>query len=230
MCRVTRMLRRVTVHRLVDRVVERFPDEMMQAGAADAADVHAGALANGLEPLEDGNVFGCVIRCHGVKDYKALKRLLLSAVPLVFFPTVGTAGSCDRWRRFALSARAFASTSVTSRVDDLRSAIGSAITSRTRRRRFTARRVIRSSRLPDAPTMRHRGARRSAAPNTRRPPCRSRSRRSRPSFWHARIRVGNRSVLALVEIGLRGAEELLELTRIHRPARLAWSFRRARGE
>ena len=53
-------VRGVAVHRLVDRVVEDLPDEVVQPGAADAADVHAGALANGLETLEDGDVFGGV--------------------------------------------------------------------------------------------------------------------------------------------------------------------------
>jgi hypothetical protein len=55
-----RDVRGVAVHRLVDRVVENLPDEMMQAGAPDAADVHAWALPNGLEPFENSDVFGCV--------------------------------------------------------------------------------------------------------------------------------------------------------------------------
>ncbi len=62
---------RVTVHRFVDRVVERLPDEMVQARAADAADVHAGALPDGLEAFEDGDVFRCVVRCHCGKLYGA---------------------------------------------------------------------------------------------------------------------------------------------------------------
>ena len=69
-------VRRMAVHRLVDRVVERFPDQVMQAGAADAADVHAGALANRLESLEDGDVFRCVIRCHCGKLYGLPKGCL----------------------------------------------------------------------------------------------------------------------------------------------------------
>ena len=48
------------------RVVENLPDEMMEAGGADAADVHAGALADGLEPFEDGDVFCCVAGHLGV--------------------------------------------------------------------------------------------------------------------------------------------------------------------
>jgi hypothetical protein len=45
------------VHRLVDRVVEDLPDEVVQAGRSDAADVHAGAFADGVEALENGDVF-----------------------------------------------------------------------------------------------------------------------------------------------------------------------------
>ena len=50
------------VHRLINGVVEHFPDEVMQPGRADAADVHARAFANGLEPFENRNVFSGV--CH----------------------------------------------------------------------------------------------------------------------------------------------------------------------
>ena len=57
-------VRGVAVHRLVDRVVENFPDEMMQAGGADAADVHAGPFADRLEPFENGDVFCGVCRRH----------------------------------------------------------------------------------------------------------------------------------------------------------------------
>ena len=57
-------VRGVAVHRLVDGVVEDFPDEMMQAGGADAADVHAGTLANRLEAFEDGDVFGGIRGAH----------------------------------------------------------------------------------------------------------------------------------------------------------------------
>ena len=62
-------VRRVAVHRLVDRVVERLPDEVMQAGAANAADVHAGALPDRLEAFEDGDVFGGVSRSHCCELY-----------------------------------------------------------------------------------------------------------------------------------------------------------------
>ena len=61
-------VRGVAVHRLVDRVVENLPDQMMQPGGADAADVHAGPLADRLEAFENGDVF-----CGVVDDMKAVK-------------------------------------------------------------------------------------------------------------------------------------------------------------
>ena len=53
-------VRGVPVHRLVDRVVEDLPDEVVQPGGADAADVHARSLADRVEAFEDGDVFGGV--------------------------------------------------------------------------------------------------------------------------------------------------------------------------
>ena len=50
----------VAVHGLVDGVVDDLPDEVVQAGRAGAADVHARALADRLEAFEDGDVFGGV--------------------------------------------------------------------------------------------------------------------------------------------------------------------------
>ena len=49
------------VHRLVHGVVEHFPDEMVQTGSTDPADIHARPLAYRLEPFENRNVFGCVV-------------------------------------------------------------------------------------------------------------------------------------------------------------------------
>jgi hypothetical protein len=57
-------VRRVAVHRLVDGVVEDFPHEMVQAGRAHAADIHAGPTAYGLEAFKNGDVFGGVVRGH----------------------------------------------------------------------------------------------------------------------------------------------------------------------
>ncbi len=57
----------VAVHRLVDRVVEQLPDEVMEAGAVDPADVHAGPFADRLQPFENGDVFrGVFLLRHGV--------------------------------------------------------------------------------------------------------------------------------------------------------------------
>jgi hypothetical protein len=50
---------------------------MMEAGGADAADVHAGALANGLEALENGDVFGGVGRRHDGNDCKGSRLEVL---------------------------------------------------------------------------------------------------------------------------------------------------------
>ena len=53
-------VRGVAVHRLVDGVVEDLPDEMVQPRAADPADIHAGPVADRLEPFENGDVFCCI--------------------------------------------------------------------------------------------------------------------------------------------------------------------------
>jgi hypothetical protein len=59
---VDRHVDRVAVTRqgLVDGVVDDLVHEVVQAALAGRADVHAGALANGLQPLEDGDVLGVV--------------------------------------------------------------------------------------------------------------------------------------------------------------------------
>src|SRR5260370_31045141 len=57
--------RRMAVHRLVDRVVQDFPDEVMQPGGTDSTDVHSRTLADRLESFENGDVFCGVARgCH----------------------------------------------------------------------------------------------------------------------------------------------------------------------
>ena len=48
-------------HRLVDGVVDDLPDEVMEAGQAGRADVHARALAHRVEALEDLDVLGAVV-------------------------------------------------------------------------------------------------------------------------------------------------------------------------
>ncbi len=52
--------RAVPVDDLVDAVVDDLPQQVVVALAVGAPDVHAGALAHRLEPLEDGDVFGRV--------------------------------------------------------------------------------------------------------------------------------------------------------------------------
>ena len=48
-------------HRLVDGVVDDLPDEVVQAGQAGRADVHARPLAHRIETLEDLDVLGAVV-------------------------------------------------------------------------------------------------------------------------------------------------------------------------
>ena len=59
-----RDLRSVAVHGLVDGVVEDLPHAVVQAGAVHAPDVHAGALADGLQTLEDRELVGVVVLRH----------------------------------------------------------------------------------------------------------------------------------------------------------------------
>ena len=48
-------------HRLVDGVVDDLPDEVVEAGQTGGADVHARALADRVEALEDLDVLGAVV-------------------------------------------------------------------------------------------------------------------------------------------------------------------------
>ena len=47
----------VPVHRLVDRVVDDLPHEVVKTGRADAADVHPRPFTDRLEALENGDIF-----------------------------------------------------------------------------------------------------------------------------------------------------------------------------
>ena len=49
--------------RFVDRVVDDFVDEMVQAGRTGRPDVHRRALPNRLESLEDLDLVGAVVVC-----------------------------------------------------------------------------------------------------------------------------------------------------------------------
>ena len=53
--------RAVAGHRLVDGVVDDLPDEVVEAGEPGRADVHAGALADRVEALQDLDVLGPVV-------------------------------------------------------------------------------------------------------------------------------------------------------------------------
>ena len=69
----------VTFQGLVDRVVDDLPETVHEAPVVGRADVHAGALAHGLEPLEDREVpcvvVGCVGRSHEVHHRWSHARL-----------------------------------------------------------------------------------------------------------------------------------------------------------
>ena len=51
----------ITSHGFVDGVVDNFPDQVMQASKTGGADVHAGALADGIEALKNLNVLSAVV-------------------------------------------------------------------------------------------------------------------------------------------------------------------------
>src|SRR5206468_2125880 len=60
--------------RLVHRVVQELPHEMMKARAVHAADVHARPLADGFEPFENLNVFGCIFVAHWYPEIRLATR------------------------------------------------------------------------------------------------------------------------------------------------------------
>ena len=180
----------------------------MQAGAADAADVHAGAFPDRLEAFEDGDVFGGVIRTDSLcKDYtvsvlsqcRCRARCFERRLRRPFF---AAASARLRLRSGALRLRARCASafgdvahrlrqrSTDLRIDDRRGSIDRrprATTSTTRRGRLHALRI----RCRPCPSPHPCGTDARGEPplaNTRSAPWRSRSRRSSPSFWHARIR------------------------------------------
>ncbi len=52
--------RRVTVHHLIDGIVDDLPEEMVQSRFVDAADVHPRPPPDGLQALQHRDRFGCV--------------------------------------------------------------------------------------------------------------------------------------------------------------------------
>src|SRR5690606_14537981 len=70
----------VAGQRLVDGVVDDLVDEVVKPAHADVADVHGGALADGLEPFEDLDVGGAVLavragRGEGVRGERVSHRV-----------------------------------------------------------------------------------------------------------------------------------------------------------
>ena len=91
---------------LVDRVVDDLPEAVHETPVVGGADVHAGALAHGLEPLEDREVpcvvVGCVGRSHDVHHMWLGARLwptvrvarVLGCFPRLTRPGPDRAGGC----------------------------------------------------------------------------------------------------------------------------------------
>ena len=69
---------------LVDRVVDELVDEVVESHHAGRADVHAGPLADRLEPLEDADVLGAVVggagRLRGSRSGAVFAGFLAGAV------------------------------------------------------------------------------------------------------------------------------------------------------
>ena len=57
---VTSILVGVAGQRFVDRVVDDFVDQVVQSHLAGRADVHGGTQPDGLQPLQNGDIFGGV--------------------------------------------------------------------------------------------------------------------------------------------------------------------------
>ena len=96
---------------LVDGVVDDLPEAVHEAAVVGGADVHAGALAHSLEPLEDGEVsrvvVGCVGRSHEVHHMCPRARLrppvrvarVLGRFPRLTRPGLDRAGEYGFWGR-----------------------------------------------------------------------------------------------------------------------------------
>ena len=74
---VTRDPRRIAGERLVDGVIDDFIDHVMQAGAViGVADIHARALADGIETAQHLDRIGAVIGFgFGVREPAARRRV-----------------------------------------------------------------------------------------------------------------------------------------------------------
>src|SRR5690606_633434 len=72
-------LRRVAVDDLIDRVVENLPHQVVQAVLVETADIHAGALTDVVDALDDLNGRGAVLSGAGVRARAFLLRRALCA-------------------------------------------------------------------------------------------------------------------------------------------------------
>ncbi len=60
---------------LIDRIIDDFPDEVMQALLVRVADIHRRPLADRFEPFENGNIFRGVTRTgHRFLSWKIVKE------------------------------------------------------------------------------------------------------------------------------------------------------------
>ncbi len=84
----------VAGHPLVDAVVDDLVDEVVQAAVVGAADVHAGAAAHGLQPLQHLDVGGVIRAVHGARAGKLINHAL-ALVPTRFRlpPATGSAAA-----------------------------------------------------------------------------------------------------------------------------------------
>src|SRR5216683_673094 len=69
----------VASHGFVDRVVDHFPNKMVQTHVAGGADVHRGAQAHGFDAAEHSDGFRVVLMARSFSDYRLLRFFLFVA-------------------------------------------------------------------------------------------------------------------------------------------------------
>ena len=85
--------RPVAAERLVDGVVDDLPHAVHEAARIGGADVHARALADGLEPFEHLEVMGGILSGHNLQAYAGHptpRRRTRDRHPTGVFPGAGT--------------------------------------------------------------------------------------------------------------------------------------------
>lgn len=60
-------MRRISCHRLIDRVIDDLPHEVMETTLIGRTDVHTRTFTDGLKPLEDLDITGIVRICRHKK-------------------------------------------------------------------------------------------------------------------------------------------------------------------